>query len=256
MRKISSLLAVLAITASTQGLAQDTAANKAFRVDTEASWLRVLAYPDGPLKRFGHHHVISHHGFSGSVEVAANPLESSFRLELNVADFVVDDADMRALEGEDFEDEVPQDDIDGEDLEKGEQPFLRLREEGFALLQDGFPGQVVDIVAPVTVFRKVRRFSQQFPASRQHRAGEQLDLPAGIVDVELLFDFVADGTKHAGENVPDGRTSSVPEMEGARGVGADKLHLNPFALPQIAAPVSISQKEYAAQRLEPLLPSD
>lgn len=135
MRKISLLLAVLAITAPMLGLAQETATNKAFRVDSQASWLRVLAYPDGPLKRFGHHHVISHHGFSGSVEVAADPLESSFMLELIVGDFAVDDPDMRALEGEDFADEVPQDDVDGtranmlgEDLLNGEQfPTIQIR---------------------------------------------------------------------------------------------------------------------------------
>lgn len=113
MRKMSLLLAVLAITASLANHAQAQAATGEYRVDTGASWLRILAWPDGPLKRFGHHHVISHQGISGSVEVAANPLESTVMLEIAVADFGVDDPVMRGLEGEEFEGEVPQKDIDG-----------------------------------------------------------------------------------------------------------------------------------------------
>ena len=57
--------------------------SKEFRVDSDASWLRVLAYPDGPLRRFGHHHVISHLGISGIVVIAPNPLESTIMLELD-----------------------------------------------------------------------------------------------------------------------------------------------------------------------------
>jgi hypothetical protein len=113
MRMKSLLLAVLAIIMSFASQAQESAEDRTFRVDSDASWLRVLAYPDGPLKRFGHHHVISHHGISGTVEVAPNPLDSTFELEIDVADLVVDDPDMRALEGEDFEGEVPQEDVDG-----------------------------------------------------------------------------------------------------------------------------------------------
>jgi len=82
MRIMSLLLAVLAIMASMPGQAQEPATNKEYRVDSDTSWLRVLAYPDGPLKRFGHHHVISHHGISGTVEVAPDPLDSTFMLEI------------------------------------------------------------------------------------------------------------------------------------------------------------------------------
>jgi polyisoprenoid-binding protein YceI len=113
MRKMSFLLAMLVISAPLQGQAQEPAASKEFRVDSNASWIRVLAYPDGPLKRFGHHHVISHQNISGTVEVAPNPLESNIMLELGVQDFAVDDPALRALEGEEFKGEVPQKDIDG-----------------------------------------------------------------------------------------------------------------------------------------------
>jgi len=110
---MSLLLAVLAVTAPLAGQAQEPAASNEFRVDSDASWLRVLAYPDGPLRRFGHHHVISHHGISGAVMLAANPIESKITLEFDVSEFVVDDPELRALEGKDFDKEVSDKDIAG-----------------------------------------------------------------------------------------------------------------------------------------------
>jgi len=113
MRTRHLLLTLIAVAAPLASLAQETAADNVFRVDGDRSWLRVLAWPDGPLKRFGHHHVISHHGISGTVRVPADPLETSVVLEIGVGEFVVDDPEMRALEGEEFEGEVPQKDVDG-----------------------------------------------------------------------------------------------------------------------------------------------
>lgn len=111
--RILTTLAALVVAAPLTGLAQEAGPTRTFEVDSDSSWIRVLAWPDGPLKRFGHHHVISHHAISGSVQVAADPLDSSFELALDVADLEVDNADERALEGEDFQDAVPQKDIDG-----------------------------------------------------------------------------------------------------------------------------------------------
>lgn len=166
MRLLTVLLSVLVLTVSMAGRAQETTAGVEFRVDSDASWLRVLAYPDGPLRRFGHHHVISHHDINGTVVVAEDPLESSIALEFDVADFVVDDPDMRALEGEDFEKEVSQKDIDGtrgnmlgEDLLHGaEFPSIRIQ-------SGNIEGSLADakIVATVTV--KGMEQTVRFPAS-------------------------------------------------------------------------------------------
>jgi polyisoprenoid-binding protein YceI len=166
MRIKSILLTVLAVTAPLAGQAQEPVTNKEYRIDSDASLLRVLAYPDGPLKRFGHHHVISHHDISGSVEVPANPLDSTIMLEFAVADFHVDDPDLRNLEGEDFEDEVPQKDIDGtrgnmlgEDLLNAEQfPAIRVRSTA---IEGTLPN--VNIVATVVVTGTESTVS--FPAS-------------------------------------------------------------------------------------------
>jgi len=178
MRVTSILLIVLAITAPLAGQAQEPAMsqepatylqpamNKAFRVDSDASWLRVLAYPDGPLKRFGHHHVIAHRGFTGTVDVAPNPLESTFALEIAVSDLQVDSPDMRALEGEEFEDEVPQKDIAGtranmlgEKLLDGEQfPTIKIQ-------SSAIEGSLPDVNIVTTLIVKGTEQTVKFPAS-------------------------------------------------------------------------------------------
>jgi len=166
MRIMPLLLTVLAIMASTPGQAQEAATNKEYRVASDTSWLRVLAYPDGPLKRFGHHHVISHHGISGTVEVAPDPLESTFMLEITVADLDVDNPDTRALEGEEFEGEVPQKDIDGtranmlgEKLLNGEQfPAIQIQSRAIE-------GSMTDARIVTTVIVKGLEQTVTFPAS-------------------------------------------------------------------------------------------
>jgi polyisoprenoid-binding protein YceI len=88
------------------------------------------------------------------VEVAQDPLESTFMLEIAVSDLAVDDADVRALEGEDFQDEVPQKDIDGtranmlgEKLLNAEQfPTIQVQSSA---IEGSMPA--VTIVATVTV---------------------------------------------------------------------------------------------------------
>lgn len=99
MRTLSLLLVLLPAIVPSAARAQEPAASRDFQVDSDASWLRVLTYPDGPLRRFGHHHVVSHHGISGTVLVAPDPLDSRISLELSVAGLVVDDPELRGLEG-------------------------------------------------------------------------------------------------------------------------------------------------------------
>ena len=166
MRTMSLLLAVLALTAPLAGQAQDPAASKQYRVDSDASWLRVLAYPAGPLRRFGHHHVIAHRGISGVVAVAPDPLESTFTLELAVADLEVDDPALRDLEGEDFEKEVSQKDIDGtranmlgEKLLHGEQfPTIQIQ-------STAIDGSMPDVNVVTTVVIKGMEHAVTFPVS-------------------------------------------------------------------------------------------
>jgi len=166
MRIMSRLLTVLAITAPFAIQAQEPATSEAFRVDSDLSWLRVLAYPDGPLRRFGHHHVISHHDISGAVVLAANPNESQITLEFDVADFVVDDPELRALEGEDFDKEVSDKDKAGTKANMLGERLLQA--EQFATIQ--IQSTAIDGSMPnVTIVSKVvvtgMEHTVSFPAS-------------------------------------------------------------------------------------------
>jgi polyisoprenoid-binding protein YceI len=118
------------------------------------------------LKRFGHHHVIAHHSISGVVALAADPLESTIKLELAVASLDVDNPEMRALEGEDFADEVPQKDVDGtkanmlgKDLLNGELfPTIRIQ-------SSAIEGSMPDVNIVATVFVIGMESTVSFPAT-------------------------------------------------------------------------------------------
>ena len=166
MRIISLLVIVLAITAPLASQAQEPATNKEFRVASDSSWLRVLAYPDGPLSRFGHHHVISHHSISGIVVVTPNPLESTIVLELTVADLEVDNPTLRRLEGEDFDGEISQKDIDGTRANMFGEKLLHA--EQFSTIQihsRAIDGSLPDVNIVTTVVVTGTEHTVKFPAS-------------------------------------------------------------------------------------------
>ena len=166
MRNIPILVALLLLTGPVVAQAQDTDAGSSYRIDSDASLIRVLAWPDGPLKRFGHHHVISHNGISGTVDVAADPLDSSIMLDINVQDFAVDDPALRALEGEEFEGEVPQKDIDGTKTNMLSEKLLDG--ENFQTIQirsSSIEGSLPDVNIVATVMVKGVENTVTFPAT-------------------------------------------------------------------------------------------
>lgn len=166
MRIITLLLIALTITPPLASQAQEPATNKEFRVASDSSWLRVLAYPDGPLSRFGHHHVISHHSISGIVVVTPNPLESTIVLELTVADLEVDNPTLRRLEGEDFDGEISQKDIDGTRANMFGEKLLHA--EQFSTIQihsRAIDGSLPDVNIVTTVVVAGMEHTVKFPAS-------------------------------------------------------------------------------------------
>ena len=82
---------------------------KVYRIDADQSELRILVYRAGPLAHFGHNHVMVNRAIRGTVNVAAAPSESVFRLSVPVAAFVVDDPQARREEGGDFAGDIPDD---------------------------------------------------------------------------------------------------------------------------------------------------
>ncbi|MEO0576002.1 MAG: hypothetical protein AAF004_11100 [Pseudomonadota bacterium] len=73
-----------------------------FSIVAANSELRVLAFRDGPMARFGHNHVIRSGALSGSVWVAPNVTDSLVRMVLPVDSLMVDEEAFRAEEGEEF----------------------------------------------------------------------------------------------------------------------------------------------------------
>lgn len=63
------------------------------------SLLVVLAYRAGPLAALGHDHVIATRALTGFVDVAEPLIASAIELHLPVAEFTVDDPELRASHG-------------------------------------------------------------------------------------------------------------------------------------------------------------
>lgn len=74
-------------------------------VNTEASEIRIVAYPAGTLARFGHPHVLGGAAATGIVIVAEDWRESAADLVIRVADLELDRPEWRIAEG--FEPELP-----------------------------------------------------------------------------------------------------------------------------------------------------
>ena len=105
-----------------------------YRVVPAESEIRALVYRDGPMARLGHNHVVSSRGLTGDVFLGQRGEEPRFTLALPVATFSVDDAALRAEEGEEFPGPLPEDAIAGtrrnllgvDLLESANHPDIRL----------------------------------------------------------------------------------------------------------------------------------
>ena len=166
MRTLTLLLVLLPAIVPSAARAQEPAASRDFQIESDSSWLRVLTYPDGPLRRFGHHHVVSHHGISGTVLVAPDPLDSRISIELSVAGLVVDDPELRGMEGEDFEREISQKDIDGTRANMlGEKLLFVEQFPSIQIESKAIEGSLADATIVASVSVKGLAQTVRFPAS-------------------------------------------------------------------------------------------
>ena len=137
-----------------------------YRIDSDSSWLRVLVYRGGLLRGLGHNHVVSHDNITGTVTVTEDLLQSSLMLELRMADLVVDEPELRALEGDDFRKQVSQKDTAGtrtnmlgKKLLQAEQfPSIQVRSEQIT-------GGMPDMEVEATVIVRGAEYTVVFPAS-------------------------------------------------------------------------------------------
>ena len=78
------------------------AAGEWLAIDTAATAVRIFAYRDGWLARFGHNHVIESRAVSGRVWLGEPANQSRFELTIPVATLIVDDPAARKAAGPDF----------------------------------------------------------------------------------------------------------------------------------------------------------
>jgi len=118
---------------------------RALQVVPAESLLTVLVYRGGPLARAGHNHVVASHDLSGVAYLPQDVLRGSFELQFPVNTLVIDEADLRAREGEEFSAEVPDSakegtrkNMLGEALLDGQRyPHITLRSQHLESAGDG-----------------------------------------------------------------------------------------------------------------------
>ncbi len=84
-----------------------------YQVISAESEVRALVYRDGPMARLGHNHVLNSRALRGDVLLGNGGKVPHFTLVLPVASFSVDEAELRAEEGEEFPGVVDADAIAG-----------------------------------------------------------------------------------------------------------------------------------------------
>jgi YceI-like domain len=84
-----------------------------YAIDSSASELRLLVYRAGPLATLGHNHVMVNRAVTGAVQIGADVPASSLSLRMRADDFVIDDAQSRQEEGDDFPGDIPEDAKEG-----------------------------------------------------------------------------------------------------------------------------------------------
>jgi hypothetical protein len=113
MRRLPDWL-VVPLLLMTLVVAAPSGAQQTYTVDPAASDVHWLVYKAGAFARLGHNHVISVGGLTGEATVdAANLANSSFELEIPVAELVVDDPQLRRGLGDEFSSVPSADDIAG-----------------------------------------------------------------------------------------------------------------------------------------------
>ncbi len=78
-----------------------TLVGKRYRVDPQASEIRLLVYRDGPMALVGHNHVMAG-PVRGELRLSDTVADSAFSIEIPVESLVVDAPAWRAEEGEEF----------------------------------------------------------------------------------------------------------------------------------------------------------
>jgi YceI-like domain len=77
-----------------------------YRIDAARSEVLILIYRDGRMAALGHNHVVAVRELSGEIVVASDVTQSSWQLDFPVASLSVDEPQLRAAQGADFQTKV------------------------------------------------------------------------------------------------------------------------------------------------------
>jgi hypothetical protein len=94
---------VRARTAPAPAVATPTAGSVRYRIDAARSEVLILVYRDGRLASLGHNHVLAVRELSGEVVAAADLTQSSWQLDFPVAALSIDEPQLRAAQGAEFQ---------------------------------------------------------------------------------------------------------------------------------------------------------
>jgi polyisoprenoid-binding protein YceI len=82
------------------------AGTERYRIDAARSEVLILIYRDGRMAALGHNHVVAVRELSGDIVAAADVTQSSWQLDFPVAALSVDEPQLRAAQGADFQSRV------------------------------------------------------------------------------------------------------------------------------------------------------
>jgi polyisoprenoid-binding protein YceI len=77
-----------------------------YRIDSARSEVLILVYRDGRMASLGHNHVLAVRALSGELVVATDLTQSSWQLDFPVGSLSVDEPQLRAAQGADFQTRV------------------------------------------------------------------------------------------------------------------------------------------------------
>jgi hypothetical protein len=138
---------------------------RVFVVDAAQSEVYWRIYRSGPAARFGHNHVISASQLDGTIALGDDPSEARWTLSFPVAGLIIDDPELRARYGEEFE-SVPSDEdkagtkenmLTGDVLNGEVYPVITLSGTGMS-------GTTDDAELPLVIEMLGRTITQTFPA--------------------------------------------------------------------------------------------
>ena len=109
------------------------------------------------------------------------------------------------------------------------------------VFREDFLRKLRDVIALVVVLRKFDCLALDLQVPQVYGTPQGPHLVAHVIDIVFLADVVAAGLQDVGNDVPRDGAPRVPDVQGARGVCADELHLDFLPRPEIERTVSVFQ---------------